>query len=161
MRMARALLFTSCLALLAVPVVAQESVPAPSAPQISKTVLDNGLTVLVKPETGSGLVAIVATVRAGAAQESVQNAGLGSFVAQLLLAGTRLSSAEEVASIADEVGGNVSVQSQPDFTEISAITTSTMFNKAMALIGESLTEANFEDKWSKKPGKNYCARLAS
>jgi len=114
---------------------------------INRKVLDNGLTVLVKPEKGSGLVAIVACIRTGAAQESIQNAGIGNFVAQLLLAGTRLSSAEEVATISDQVGGNIGTQWHPDFTEIRAVTTSAMFSKAMDLVGESLTEANFESKW--------------
>ncbi len=114
---------------------------------VVKKVLDNGLTVIVKPEKGSGLVAIVAAIRAGAAQESIQNAGLGNFVAQLLLAGTRLSSAEEVAAVADQVGGNIAAYWRQDFTEIRAITTSAMFNRAMSLIGECLNDADFEGKW--------------
>ncbi|MCL5104631.1 MAG: insulinase family protein [Armatimonadetes bacterium] len=119
--------------------------PAPT--DIVKKTLDNGLTVIVKPEPGSGLVAICAMINAGASRESIQNAGLGNFVAQLLLAGTRNSSAEAVASVADEVGGSIGAQWHPDFTEIKAVTTSKSFNKAMSLIGECLTEANFEGKW--------------
>lgn len=117
------------------------------SPQITKKVLENGLTIIVKPEPGTGLVAIDAAIRAGAAQESIQNAGLGNFVAQLLLASTRLSSAEEVAAIADQVGGNIAAQWHPDYTDVRAVTTSAMFNRAMNLIGESLTEANFETKY--------------
>lgn len=116
-------------------------------PEITKKVLDNGLTVLVKPEPGSGLVSIVAMVKVGASQESIGNAGIGNFVSQLLLASTRLKSAEDVASVADQVGGNLSSQWHPDFTEVRAVTTSTRFDTAMRLIGECLTEANFEDKW--------------
>jgi len=117
------------------------AVPTP----VTRRVLENGLTVLVKPEPGTGLVAIVALVKAGAAQESAQTAGIGNFVAQLLLAGTRLSSADDVAAVADEVGGNIGAQWHLDATEIRAVTTSASFNKAMSLIGECLTESNFED----------------
>ncbi|MHB9038404.1 MAG: M16 family metallopeptidase [Armatimonadota bacterium] len=116
-------------------------------PAITKKVLDNGLTLIVKPEPGSGIVAVVAMVKTGAARESIQNAGIGNFVAQLVLASTRMSSAEEVAAVADEVGGNIGAQWHPDFTEIRTVTTSAMFNRAMSLIGECLTEANFEGKW--------------
>ncbi len=112
-----------------------------------KRVLENGVTVIVKPEAGSGLVAIVAAVKTGAGQESIQNAGIGNFVAQLLLASTRSSSADEVAAVADSVGGNIAAQWHQDFTEIRAITTSAMFNRAMNLIGESMTEANFEGSY--------------
>lgn len=115
--------------------------------QITKNVLENGVTVVVKPEKGSGLIAIDVMIRAGAAQESIQNAGIGNFVAQLVLASTRLSSAEEVAAVADEVGGSIGAQWQRDYTEIRAITTTSMFNKSMTLIGECLTQASFEDKW--------------
>ncbi len=121
--------------------------PGAAEPEVVKNVLDNGVTVIVKPEKGSGLVAIVAIVRAGAAQEGMQNAGVGNFVANLVLASTRLSSAERVAAIADEVGGNVGAQWNPDFSQIRVVTTSSRFNEAMSLIGECLTEANFEKKW--------------
>lgn len=120
---------------------------ATARPDITKKVLDNGLTVLVKPEPGSGLVSIVAMVKVGASQETIGNAGIGNFVAQLILASTRTRSAEDVAMVADQVGGNLSSQWHPDFTEVRAITTSTRFDTAMRLIGECLTEANFEEKW--------------
>lgn len=116
-------------------------------PKIVKKVLDNGLTLIIKPEPGSGIVAVVAMVKAGAAQETIQTAGIGSFVAQMVLTSTRMSSAEDVAAIADQVGGNLGAAWNPDFTEIRAVTTSAMFNRAMSLIGECLTEANFENKW--------------
>lgn len=128
-------------------IVSCGSLNAAQDSQIQKKVLDNGLTVVVKTEPGSGLVAVVAMVRAGSAQETNQTAGIGIFVAQLLLASTRQSSAEDVASIADQVGGNIAAEWHPDFTEIRMVTTTAGFSKAIRLIGECLTEANFEDKW--------------
>lgn len=128
---------------------------------IAKHLLDNGLTVLIKPEKGSGLVAIVAVVRAGAAQESIQTAGIGNFVAQLLLAGTRQSSAEEVAAVADQVGGNIAAYRREDLTEIRAVTTSEMFSRAMSLIGECLTDAMFEDKWVEQVRTNILKHFSA
>lgn len=127
--------------------------------QVVRKVLDNGLTVIVKPEQGSGLVAIAAFVGAGAAQESFQNAGLGNFVAHLLLASTRQKSAEMVAAVADEVGGNIGVEWHPDFTHLRAITTAARFSDAMYLIGECLTEANFEDRWVEQVREDFLRRL--
>lgn len=126
---------------------------------VVRKVLDNGLTVLVKPEPGSGLVAIAAFVGAGAAQESFQNAGLGSFVANLLLAGTRQRSAEMVAAVADEVGGNIGVEWHPDFTHLRAITTAARFSDAMYLIGECLTESNFEERWVEQVRADFLRRF--
>ena len=124
-----------------------------SGQKLVRKVLDNGLTVIVKPEEGSGLVSISAIVKVGAGQESIQTAGIGFFVSRLLLASTRAKSAEQVASIADEVGGNVTVSWLPDVTNIRAITTSTGFDKAMNLIGDCLSEANFESKWVEQERK--------
>ena len=129
--------------------------------QIVRKVLDNGLTVIVKPEEGSGLVAIVAIVKAGAGQESIQTAGVGNFVSRLLLASTRLKSAENVASIADEVGGNIGTEWEWDTTSIRAVTTSVGFDRAMSLIGESLTEANFEPQWVEQQRKVLLTSLKS
>lgn len=130
-----------------------------SGQKVTKQVLDNGLTVIVKPEQGSGLVAVVAIVKAGAGQESIQTAGIGSFVSRLLLASTRIKSAEQVASIADEVGGNIGTDWQPDVTSIRTVTTSSSFDEAMNLIGESLTDANFESQWVEQQRKALVAEL--
>jgi len=129
--------------------------------KIVRKVLDNGLTVLIKPEEGSGLVAVVATVKVGAGQESIQTAGIGNFVSRLLLASTRLKSAEQVASIADEVGGNIGTDWDPDITTIRTVTTSVGFDRAMSLIGESLTEANFESQWVEQERKKLLAEMKS
>lgn len=127
--------------------------------QVTRKLLDNGLTVLVKPEPGTGLVAIVAIVKAGAAQESIQNAGIGNFIANLLLASTKQNSAEMVASIADEVGGNIGAEWHPDFAHIRAVTTSAKFGDAMSLIGECLMEANFEQEWVEQVRADLLERL--
>lgn len=132
---------------------------APTKQQIVKKVLDNGLTVIVKPEPGSGLVAIAAMVKVGVGQESIQTAGLGNFVSRLLLASTRAKSAEQVASIADEVGANIGTEWERDMTSVRTVTTSVGFDRAMNLIGECLTEANFESKWVEQQRKDLLASI--
>ena len=127
----------------------------------TRFVLDSGLTVVVKPELGTGLVSIVAIIKTGASQETIQNAGIGNFVAQLLLASTRLSSAEEVSAIADQVGGNIDAQWRLDFTSIRTVTTSSMFSRAMSLMGECLTDANFEEQWVDQVRGNLFNQLKS
>ena len=139
--------------------LAGASVAQANKPKIVKQVLDNGLTVIIKPEEGSGLVAVVALVKAGAGQESIQTGGIGTFVSRLLLASTRLKSAEQVASIAEDVGGNIGTEWQPDLTTIRTVTTSTGFDQAMNLIGESLTEANFEAQWVEQQRETLVAEL--
>lgn len=126
-----------------------------------KRVLDNGLTVIVKPEQGNGLVAIAAMVRVGVGQESIQTAGLGTFVSRLLLAGTRAKSAEQLASIADSLGGNIGAEWERDMTSIRTVTTSAGFDRTMNLIGECLAEANFEPQWVERGRRDLLAYIRS
>lgn len=145
--------------LLAVTIISCLSIPAISVQTVVRKVLDNGIIVIVKPEPGNGLVAIDAIVKAGAGQESIQTAGVGIFVSRLLLAGTRAKSADTVASIADEVGGNIATSWEPDTSSIRAVTTSAGFDKAMNLIGDCLSEANFEPQWIEQQRKVMIAGL--
>ncbi len=126
-----------------------------------KRVLDNGLTVIVKPEPGNGLVAISAMVRVGVSQESIQTAGLGNFVSRLLLASTRAKSAEQLASIADALGGNIGAEWERDLTSIRTVTTSVGFDRTMNLIGECLAESNFETQWVEHGRRDLLAYIRS
>lgn len=126
-----------------------------------KKVLENGLTVVVKSEPGSGLVAIAAMVKVGVGQESIQTAGLGNFVSRLLLASTRAKSAEQVASIADSLGGNIGTEWERDLTSIRTVTTTAGFDRTMNLIGECLAEANFEYKWVEQVRKDLLSYIKS
>ena len=54
---------------------AQDGAISPDQPVITKHVLDDGLTAIIKPEPGSGLVAVVAMVKVGANQEQIRVPG--------------------------------------------------------------------------------------
>ncbi len=117
---------------------------------IVKHELDNGLTAIIKPEPGTQIVAISAYVKAGSDREIRQNAGIANFVTRLLLASTVQHSAKGISRIANEVGGNVATNWDHDFAKLHIVTTSYLFNDAMDLAGEALTQAVFEDKWVEK-----------
>jgi zinc protease len=129
-----------CIALFALPVAA-DSVP------YTKTILPNGLTVIVKPEESSGIVALEVFIKAGASEERESNAGIGNLVARTLLTSTRNRRAEKVAAIADEVGGNFLTEWNADYTEIKVMTTKSGFDDAVILLGDILNNASFEQKW--------------
>lgn len=113
----------------------------------TRTVLPNGLTLIVKPEQSSGIVAIEVFVKVGVAEERASNAGIGNLVTSTLLASTRNKRAETVAGVADAVGGNLQTEWNLDYSEIKAITTSSRFDETVSLIGDVLNNANFEQKW--------------
>ena len=116
------------------------------AGSVSKTVLPNGLTVLIKPEPGSGIVAVDAFVRAGQAEERPPLAGIGNLVARTLMTSTLNNSTERLANAIDEVGGNFQTVWNADFTELRVITTSANFEDATRIIGEILSNATFPER---------------
>lgn len=127
----------------------------------TKTVLPNGLTVIVKPEESAGIVAIEVFIKAGASEERESNAGIGNMIAHTLLTSTRNKRAEKVAAIADEVGGNLQTEWHPDYTEIKAITTTSEFENAVILLGDILNNADFERKWVDRARQDILAEMAA
>ncbi|MDO8682163.1 MAG: pitrilysin family protein [Armatimonadota bacterium] len=125
--------------LLAVPVSAVET-----GSSTTRTVLPNGLVLIVKPELGSGLVAIEAFVKAGAPQEQRARIGIGNLVARSLLGSTRNKSQQRLAAAFDEVGGTFRTDWYPDFTEVSAITTKSHFDEAVGILADVLSNAEFD-----------------
>ncbi|MEN6372718.1 MAG: pitrilysin family protein [Armatimonadota bacterium] len=137
------------------------SATAADSPKFTKTVLPNGLTVIVKPEESAGIVAIEVFIKAGAAEERESNAGIGNLIAHTLLASTRNKRAEKVAAIADEVGGNLQTEWNPDYTEIKTITTTPEFDDAVILLGDILNNANFEQKWVDRARQEMLTEMAA
>ncbi len=85
------------------------SYPGPET--IHRTVLDNGITVLIYENMSSQTVSIEGVVRAGAVAESRPKAGLADFTADLLLRGSRSRTFEEIAEALESVGAGVAFSS--------------------------------------------------
>lgn len=108
-----------CVALLR-PKGAPESAPAatsaaaPAAAAIKKSVLPNGLTLLVKPMPGSGSVALEAHFRGGVRAETRETSGLYRLLARCMVRATREHPedfAEAIASLGAGVKGDAAYAS--------------------------------------------------
>ena len=55
---------------------------------ISKTILDNGLTILTSKMTASESVSICLFVKVGSRYESIDNSGISHFIEHMLFKGT-------------------------------------------------------------------------
>src|SRR3569833_2219944 len=119
--------------------------PAPMPPSpISRTVLPNGMRIIVKDEPGSPLTAVDVFVKVGSDQETPETAGIGNFVAQTLLSSTGSRTPETIRSEIADLGGNVSVNRQPDWTYISSLTVPDKFPDLVSLIADVLKDATFD-----------------
>jgi len=116
--------------------------PTPS--QLSRTVLPNGMRIIVKNEPGSTLTAVNVFVKVGNDQETTETAGIGNYVAQTLLASTGSRTPETIQSEIADLGGNVTVSRQPDWTYISSLTIPDKFNDLVSLLADVLKDATFD-----------------
>ncbi|MGH7185132.1 MAG: insulinase family protein, partial [Pseudomonadota bacterium] len=80
---------------------------AESRPGVTRHVLENGLTVIMKENPQSDLVVTEAIVRAGARVEESRQAGITFFVRAMVLRGTGRRSAGDIAETIESVGGQL------------------------------------------------------
>lgn len=111
---------------------------------VEKTILSNGLTLLVKKEPDARTAAIEVFIRVGAAQEDESTAGIGHLLAGSLLAGTQGRSPRKLAQLVSEVGGNFHAVWQWDYIEIYAVTLPELCGDAISLLSECVRSPSFD-----------------
>lgn len=112
---------------------------------VRKVTFPNGFRLLVKPESGKGLIALTAVIRAGALEEK-DRPGIGQVLARTLLSGAKNLSPRRLAQLSDEVGGEFSVTWDLDYTEVYVSTTSDQLSSALQLLAETLVDPKFDPK---------------
>lgn len=99
-------------------------VPAPAGgvdmPAWTRTVLPNGLVVILMRQDENPLVHARLTLRAGSASDPKGKEGLASLTAELLTAGTAKRSAEQIATDTDFVGGQLAATSDAETTTVTS-----------------------------------------
>lgn len=78
------------------------------AENLTRAVLSNGLTVVVKPSPGTGAVTLHGFVKAGAMLDDARP-GIARFVGAMLMHGTTRRTAQELAVDVDAMGANLTV----------------------------------------------------
>lgn len=83
------------------------AVSAPPTPTVTRHVLANGMTVLVREDPVVGVVATALHVRAGALFETDETAGITNFLQRVMVRGTARRSAQALVEAAQELGGSI------------------------------------------------------
>ncbi|MCP9463971.1 MAG: insulinase family protein [Nitrospira sp.] len=84
-----------------------------------KTLLTNGLTVIVLEQHDLPLVHIQALIKAGSAHDPPEKAGLANLTASLLDEGTTTRSSKQLAEQIDFIGAALEIDTSEDFTTVS------------------------------------------
>ncbi len=108
-----------------------------------RTVLNNGLTLLVVPNPTVDIVSARFFIRSGSREET--KPGLAHLVSSVLTKGTRRRSSMELAHAVESMGAMLGVDSSSDYMQISLKCLSEDFETLIALAAELLQEAIFPE----------------
>ena len=111
---------------------------------VTKTILSNGMTVLVRPEPEAKVVAIEIFAGIGAEDETAENAGIGQLLASSILAGTETRSPMKLARLVSQVGGNFHAAWQWNYLEVYAVTLPDMCDEALDLLADSIQNSKLD-----------------
>lgn len=122
-----------------------ESAPAAMKPTIQKTVLPNGMTVLLGVDRHLPMTVAVLASRGGVRVETDQQQGLSNLVAQLLVKGTSHKTATDIATQIESLGGNLEPFSGRDGLGLSLQVLAEDLPVGLELLHELTTDSTFPD----------------
>ena len=110
-------------------------VPGVAAP-VSRHVLDNGFTVLVRPDGSTGMVAVSLMVRAGTLFESPDTIGITNFLHRVMLRGAGARSARALAEAAEDIGGTLDASGDVEYAEVRGTALARHCERLLALVAD-------------------------
>ena len=114
------------------------------ASEVKKTVLDNGITLLLKQDRNVPLVHMRAYFRGGSSLETEANNGAFNLMARLLRRGTRRRSADAIAKEVDAMGGQLYSSSGEDFFSCNMDLLSENFDDGLQLLADLIMDSTFD-----------------
>ena len=112
---------------------------------IHRTVLDNGIVVLVGENPAADIIAARIFVRAGSCSQAQEKAGLAHLLSAVLTKGTSNLSSLEIAQRVESVGASLSTDAAADYFLLSLKTVSADFAEILELAGQLLLEPTFPE----------------
>ncbi|MBE9012234.1 insulinase family protein [Pseudanabaenaceae cyanobacterium LEGE 13415] len=121
------------------------SIASPQNRNIHRTVLNNGITVLVTENPSADIIAARLFFKAGTRWEPHDKAGLSHLVAAVMTKGTERHSSLEIAERVESIGASLGTDAASDYFLLSLKTVSTDFPEMLTLAGELLRSATFPE----------------
>ncbi|HUO64843.1 MAG TPA: pitrilysin family protein, partial [Terriglobales bacterium] len=112
---------------------------------VTRTVLPNGLTVLVRENREAPVVAYSLMIRMGTRTETRDNAGISNLLQQMLVRGTEKLDGEQIAEAADRMGGGIDAYGDADYSEITATALSRNWQEMLELLGDCVLRPTLPD----------------
>ncbi len=126
-----------------------ETPPLPGAPRrlalprpVEK-MLPNGLRVVTISRPGTGLVSVVAIVRAGGSDDPVSGAGLAEVTTSLLTRGTSTRTATQVSEAVEDLGGTINAGAGWDSSTVALSVMSSRLDAALPVLADVIRHPAF------------------
>ncbi len=116
---------------------------APTRLSPQRTVLDNGLTVIITENPTADIVAAQFFVAAGSIQDPLGQEGCSNLVAAMLTKGTQTATAQQIAAQVESTGVSLGADSAPDYCLLSLKTVGADFADMLPLVAELLRQPSF------------------
>lgn len=110
-------------------------------PAISRQVLPNGLTVLVREDAAAGVVAMSLQVRAGSRFESTTTTGITNFLHRAMLRGTGKRTAAQLTTSYEDIGGTLDAGGEVEAAEVRGQALARHWETLLGLIAEVALDA--------------------
>ncbi|AFZ15008.1 processing peptidase [Crinalium epipsammum PCC 9333] len=110
---------------------------------IHRTLLDNGIVVLVVENPAADIIAGRIFIRSGSCCEAREKAGLCHLLSAVITKGTQKLSSMEIAERVESVGASLGTDAATDYFQVSIKTVSTDFPDMLHLAAEILREPTF------------------
>jgi zinc protease len=112
---------------------------------VYRTVLTNGITLLVTPNPAADIVSTRMFLRGGQRLEPSGKEGVAHLVASLLTKGTATRSSLEIASAIESIGASLGTDSASDHFQVTTKSISADFPTVFALAGEVMRSPQFPE----------------
>ncbi len=131
-------------------------------PPVQRTVLDNGLVLLVSEEHSLPMATIELTIKTGSKDDPRGEEGLADLTASSLLLGAAGKTMKEINEALDFMGANLNASANADYTTISLRVLRKDLELAFPLLMDVATRPNFPaDEVKKEQGRALAAIRAS
>jgi zinc protease len=109
-------------------------------PPVTRHVLPNGLTVLVREHDAVPVVAVSLQIRAGSRFESPATAGVTNFLHRVMVRGTTRRTAVQLAEATEDIGGSIDAVGEVEAAELRGHALARHWEALLALIAEVALE---------------------
>ena len=123
----------------------------PSKGRVTRSLLDNGLTLIIKEVLQTGLISIDVRVKAGSAYEKeFSGTGITHLVEHMIFKGTPSLGPSEIEKRIRSYGGEINAATSYDYTSFTITIPNEHFSSALEILSDSLFNAKMHPAEIKK-----------